>query len=60
MDKPKIFCLVEKEFIIELIKIFRETKRIGSDIDIPEGARCISISDTLAKNIAERLEKRII
>lgn len=42
--------------ISELIKVFDTATRVGSDIDEPEGCRNILISDTLAKQLSEKLK----
>ena len=48
--------LSDHDFILELAKIFRQAHREGAAEDVPEGARYITISDTLAGMIAGRLE----
>jgi len=34
-------------------KCLREAPRIGGEMDVPEGNRCIQLSDTLAEQIAD-------
>lgn len=41
----------------ETIKLLRSAPRIGQEQDSPEGVRNIQISDTLARYIADELEK---
>lgn len=41
----------------ELIELFEAAPRLGAETDMPEGARYIQISDTLAKRIAASLRK---
>lgn len=43
--------------IEELIELLRSAPRCGADKDDPEGKRYIIISDTLATDLADRLEK---
>ena len=48
--------LNDHDFILELAEALRQAQREGAAEDIPEGARYITISDTLAGMIAGRLE----
>jgi hypothetical protein len=41
----------------EVIEFLKSAKRIGAEKDEPEGARYIQISDTLANQLVEKLEK---
>lgn len=43
-----------------LIIHLRDAPRLGSDKDVPEGARYIQISDTLALQIASELEQMLV
>lgn len=49
--------LSREQAIAELVKMLRTARREGAPKDEPEGARCIWISDTLALQFADRLEK---
>lgn len=42
--------------IDDVIQVLRETKRVGSLIDLPEGTRYIQISETLLDEMIEALE----
>lgn len=46
-----------KGIISELIDLLENAPRIGNERDEPEGACCIQISDTLAKELAMKLKK---
>ena len=48
--------LSDHDFMLDLAEAFRQAQREGDAEDMPEGARYIRISDTLAVMIAERLE----
>ena len=52
----RIEKLSDHDFILELAEALRQAQREGAAEDIPEGARYITISDTLAGMIAGRLE----
>ncbi len=41
----------------EVIEVLKNAKRIGAEKDNPEGVRYIQISDTLANQLIEKLEK---
>jgi hypothetical protein len=45
----------DAEYLIELAKELDNAHRFGARTDEPEGAREIHISDTLARQVAERL-----
>lgn len=47
----------QREFLGDLANKLRITYRFGETVDSPEGVRYIMISDTLAKNIEERLRE---
>jgi DNA-directed RNA polymerase subunit M/transcription elongation factor TFIIS len=61
-DKPVVtgFTIPEEDkwvhTISELANVLRSAPRTGSDVDDPEGTRNITISDTLAKELADKLE----
>lgn len=41
----------------DMIRVLDKSTREGADVDMPEGARYIKISDTLAKQLSARLKK---
>ncbi len=43
--------------LTEIIKTLRIADRIGAEKDVPEGTRYIQLSDTLANEIADDLER---
>jgi len=43
--------------LTEIIEGLENADRIGSEVDRPEGSRCIQISDTLAREIIATLKK---
>jgi len=47
----------DKDYLLALTKTIDDTPRIGSSEDFPEGARRIEISDTLAKQISQKLKE---
>jgi len=49
------FC----KLLINLKKLFEDSPRVGGELDLPEGTRCIKISDTLAKEIASKIKKTL-
>jgi hypothetical protein len=44
-------------YLTALVTSLRRIPRLGKDKDMPEGTRYIQISDTLATEVADRLEK---
>ena len=50
------FC----KLLINLKKLFKDSPRTGGALDLPEGTRCIKISDTLAKEIVSKIEKVLL
>ena len=42
--------------IDDIIKVLDNSERQGADVDMPEGTRYITISDTLAKKISSKLK----
>ena len=48
------------KFLKELNKTIDAAERFGFDYDVPEGARYIHVSDTLAKDLSANLEPLII
>lgn len=42
--------------ITDVAEMFRTARRMGTSVDEPEGSSCITISDTLAKQLTEKLE----
>ena len=44
---------------LEVIRLLKNIPRQGSDTDEPEGIRYITISDTLAKKMAEALNNEL-
>lgn len=49
--------LTHQEYLRELAQQLDEAQRVGAFEDIPEGARTIKLTDTLAREIAERLRR---
>lgn len=47
--------LADKGYLIDLADALDDTVREGADVDEPEGARWITFSDTLARQISARL-----
>ena len=45
------------EWLLKLARALDESWRYGADQDVPEGVRYIQISDTLAKQIAQKLRE---
>ena len=43
--------------IEDMIEVLDKSIRSGADVDMPEGTRYITISDTLAKQLSSRLKK---
>jgi len=52
----RIEKLSDHDFILELAEALRQAQREGAAEDIPEGARYITISDTLVTMLSERLK----
>lgn len=48
-----------RKYIIELAKKLRAAERMGSSTDDPQGSRFIQLSDTLTKEITDKLFKII-
>jgi hypothetical protein len=44
-------------YLRELARQFDQAERVGALEDVPEGARTVRITDTLAREIAERLRR---
>ncbi len=56
-NMPIDYGLPSKEYLQELAQHLDEADRVGAREDVPEGARFICITDTLAREIAMRLRK---
>lgn len=46
--------------IEDMIQVLDKSARSGTDVDMPEGSRYITISDTLAKQLSDKLKKLFV
>lgn len=49
-----------KNFLTELMRAIDRAERHGSAVDIPEGARYIRISDTLASRLSAKINRLLL
>ena len=50
-----MYSLEYAVYLVSLADALDEARRFGADLDKPEGSRWVQLSDSLAREVAERL-----